>query len=35
MVKRLLTLFVLDSGIPYEPYMSILDRDTLLSRLHH
>lgn len=32
-VKRLLTLYILDSGIDYRPYMSILDNTTLFSKL--
>ena len=32
-VKRLLTLYILDSGIDYRPYMSILDNATLFSKL--
>lgn len=32
-VKRLLTLYILDSGIDYRPYMSILDNSTLFSKL--
>lgn len=32
-VKRLLTLYVLDAGIDYKPYMSILDNTTLFSKL--
>ena len=33
-VKRLLTLYLLDSGIDHRPYMSILDQPTLLAKLH-
>ena len=33
-VKRLLTLYIMESGIEYKPYMSILDQKTLLSKLH-
>ena len=33
-VKRLLTLYLLDAGIDYKPYMSIIDTPTLLSKLH-
>ena len=33
-VKRLLTLYVLDSGIDYQPLMSVLDTTTLLKKLH-
>lgn len=32
-VKRLLTLYILESGIDYRPYMSILDNTTLFSKL--
>ena len=32
-VKRLLILYILDSGIDYRPYMSILDNTTLFSKL--
>lgn len=32
-VKRLLTLYILESGIDYRPYMSILDNATLFSKL--
>lgn len=32
-VKRLLTLYILDSGIDYKPYMPILDNATLFSKL--
>ena len=32
-VKRLLTLFIMESGIDYKPYMSILDNATLFSKL--
>lgn len=32
-VKRLLTLYILESGIDYKPYMSILDNTTLFSKL--
>jgi len=31
--KRLLTLFILDAGIDYKPYMSILDHQVLFSNL--
>ncbi len=33
-VKRLLTLYIMEAGIEYQPYMSILDQKTLLSKLH-
>ncbi len=33
-VKRLLTLYILDAGIPYQPYMPVLDQVTLFSKLH-
>lgn len=33
LVKRLLTLYILDAGIDYKPYMSILDNITLFSKL--
>ncbi|MCH5285656.1 MAG: response regulator [Akkermansiaceae bacterium] len=33
-VKRLLTLYILESGLDYKPYMSILDNTTLFSKLH-
>lgn len=32
-VRRLLTLFVLDIGIDYKPYMSILDHQTIFSHI--
>lgn len=32
-IKRLLTLYILDSGIDYKPYMPILDNATLFSKL--
>lgn len=32
-VKRLLTLYILDAGIDYKEYMSILDQQTLFSKL--
>lgn len=32
-VKRLLTRYILESGIDYRPYMSILDNATLFSKL--
>lgn len=32
-VKRLLTLYILEAGIDYKPYMSILDNTTLFSKL--
>lgn len=32
-VKRLLTLYILESGIDYKPYMSILDSATLFAKL--
>ena len=32
-VKRLLTLYILEQGIDYKPFMSILDNATLLSKL--
>lgn len=32
-VKRLLTLFILETGIDYKPYMSILDNATLFAKL--
>ena len=32
-VKRLRTLYILDAGIDYKPYMSILDNTTLFSKL--
>lgn len=32
-VRRLLTLFVLDVGIDYKPYMSILDHQTIFSHI--
>ena len=33
-VKRLLTHYILESGLDYKPYMSILDNTTLFSKLH-
>ncbi len=33
-VKRLLTLYVLDCGIDYRPLMPVLDQATLFSKLH-
>ena len=33
MVKRLLTLYIMEAGIDYKPYMSILDNATLFSKL--
>ena len=33
-VKRLLTLYIMEAGIECQPYMSILDQKTLLSKLH-
>ncbi|MCC8022006.1 MAG: response regulator [Akkermansia sp.] len=33
-VKRLLTLYILDAGLDYAPFMPVLDQPTLLSRLH-
>lgn len=33
MVKRLLTLYILESGIDYMPYMSILDNATLFAKI--
>ena len=33
MVKELLTLHVLDSGKEYQPYISVLDQETLYNRL--
>lgn len=33
-VKRLLTIYLLENGLDYHPYMSILDNETLFSRLH-
>ncbi len=33
MVRELLTLFVLDSGRDYQPYLPVLDQETLYSRL--
>lgn len=32
-VKRLLTLYILEAGIDYKPYMTILDQQTLFSKL--
>lgn len=32
-VKRLLTLYILESGIDYKPYMSVLDNATLFAKL--
>lgn len=32
-VKKLLTLFILDAGIDYKPYMSIIDNQVLFSKL--
>ena len=31
MVKRLLTLYIMEAGIDYKPYMSILDNATLMA----
>ncbi len=33
-VKRLLTLYLLDCGIDYRPFMPLLDQAVLFSRLH-
>ncbi len=33
-VKRLLTLFVLDSGLDFEDYLPVLDQPTLYGKLH-
>ncbi len=33
-VKRLLTLYVLDKGLEYAPLMPVLDQQTLFSNLH-
>lgn len=33
-VKRLLTLYVLEAGLDYKTYMSVLDAQTLFSKLH-
>ena len=32
-VRTLLTEFILESGIPYQPYLKILDQDTLYKKL--
>lgn len=34
-VKTLLTKYVLESGIDYQPYLTILDQQTLLENLSH
>ncbi len=33
MVKELLTLFIIDSGMEYQIYMPVLDQETLYNRL--
>lgn len=32
-VKRLLTLYIVDAGIDHQPYMSMLDQETLFSKI--